>query len=139
MTAPDIELPAEPVNLAAAEARAVRALVNASGPGWTYRLTRARGPLDVTALSDTTDGNGKRNRVTRTETVDSIVARGQHTEHGRAVVALWVHREGRWTLDCAWRGRHDDEQTPVQLTATELKAYVAQADEPEQLAIGEAA
>lgn len=40
-----------------------------------------------------------------------------------AMLTIWC-RKG-WTLDTCWRGKHSDEWAPKQLTATDLKTYVA--------------
>lgn len=100
--------------------------------GWSTLVTHATGPCEFGGLSEDTDGEGKRHRVSVTEDVDSVLLRGAHVD-GRAFVALWVRRPGEtpagrrkgWTLDLAWRGKRPDEHTPKQITATELKAYVA--------------
>lgn len=99
---------------------------------WSVKTSCASGELEFGSLSEETDGEGKRHRVSHVEAVDSVLVRARHLD-GRAIVALWVHRHGeetaagarKWTLDLAWRGRHADELTPKQMTATELKAYVS--------------
>lgn len=93
---------------------------------WSTGVTRASGHLEFGGLSADTDGNGKRHRVSAVETVESVLIRARHAD-GRAVVALWIRRAGRkgWTLDMAWRGRHEDEYAPRQITARELATYVA--------------
>lgn len=93
---------------------------------WSTHVTCASGELEFNALSEDTDGEGKRRRILVLEPVDSVLLRGAHVD-GRALVALWIRRATRagWKLDLAWRGRRADEFTPKQITATELKAYVA--------------
>lgn len=93
---------------------------------WSVKASCASGELEFGSLSEETDGNGKKHRVAVVEAVDSVLVRARHLD-GRAIVALWVRRASRkgWTLDLAWRGRHADELTPKQMTATELKAYVS--------------
>lgn len=99
---------------------------------WSVKTTHATGPCEFGGLSEDTDGEGKRHRVSNVEDVDSVLLRATHVD-GRAFVALWIRRPGTtptgkhkgWSLDLAWRGRRPDELTPKQITATELKAYVA--------------
>ncbi len=92
---------------------------------WSHRTTHATGPCTFGALSQATDGDGKRTRLAVVETVDSVLVQARHVD-GRALVALWVRRPGKgWTLDLAWRGRAPGEHTPAPLTARELAAYVA--------------
>jgi hypothetical protein len=98
---------------------------------WSVKVTHATGRLEFGGLSEETDGEGKRHRVSVPEDVDSCLVQARHVD-GRAFVALWVHRHGqctaaggkKWKLDLAWRGRRPGEWTPKQITATELKAYV---------------
>lgn len=99
---------------------------------WSVETTCASGELEFGGLSEDTDGDGKRHRVSVLDAVESVLVRARHVD-GRAIVALYVHRVGdltpaggrKWKLDMAWRGRHLDEHAPHQLTATELAAYVA--------------
>lgn len=102
---------------------------------WSTSLTHGSGHWTFSTLSETEDGNGKRRRVMTSDAVDSALIRACHID-GRAFVALWARRAGRkgWTLDFAWRGRHGDEHAPAQITATQLKAYVAAPDAAAALA-----
>ncbi len=119
-------LPTAPQRDAATPAlpRATQTLI-ARLDGWVHTIEHAHGPCEFGGLSETTDGDGKRSRITITEQVDSICVRGDHHE-GRAFVALWIRRpSGKgWTLETAWRGAWPWEPAPKQLTATELTAYV---------------
>lgn len=98
---------------------------------WSTQITHATGPCEFGGLSEDTDGEGKRHRISALEDVDSVLLRGAHVD-GRAFVALWIRRPGftakgrrnGWSLDLAWRGRRSDELTPKQITATQLKEYV---------------
>lgn len=111
--------------------RGVAGVLNAMGTGWRHCVTRAAGHTEITTLGDPR-GDGTRPRVSATAPVDSVCLRAVHPPTGRAVVAVWVCRTDRpkrsWTADMIWRGRHDGEHAPRQLTATQLRAYVA--DEP---------
>lgn len=102
---------------------------------WSARLTHGSGNWSFTALSETEDGNGKRRRVEVVEAVDSALIRACHVD-GRAFVALWTRRASRkgWSLDTCWRGRHGEEYAPAQITATQLRAYVAAPDHAAALA-----
>jgi|GEM_PF-6535599 len=104
--------------------------------GWSVTgPLHATGEMEFGGLSETTDGNGKRTRIKRSEVVDSALIRACHVD-GRALVALFVRcgpvskRTGKkgWTLDMAWRGRHPGEHTPKPMTATQLAAYVEAPD-----------
>lgn len=109
---------------------------------WSTSVSHATGPCEFGGLSEDTDGDGKRHRVSVTEDVVSVLLRAANAD-GRAFVALWIRRPGStptgrrkgWTFDLAWRGRRPDELTPKQMTATQLKAYVA----PDPTAMREAA
>lgn len=104
--------------------------------GWSTSASHATGPCEFGGLSEETDGEGKRHRVSVVEDVDSVLLRAAHAD-GRAFVALWVRRPGTtpagrrkgWSMDLAWRGRRPGEFTPKQITATELKAYAAWPEE----------
>lgn len=103
--------------------RAATALL-AKLEAWSVFERAARGPCEFGGLSEETNGEGKRHRVTVVEDVDSYLVRARHVD-GRAFVAVWVRRSGKgWTLDTAWRGRRRDEHAPKQVTATQLRAYV---------------
>jgi hypothetical protein len=92
---------------------------------WSVRVNHSSGPLEFGSLSEDTDGNGKRHRVSVIEVVDSVLVQAVHVDR-RAVVAMWIRRPGGgWRLDLAWRGRHAGELAPKQITATGLKTYVA--------------
>lgn len=103
-------------------------------PGWSVTHEHlGTGTLDFGGLSEDTDGEGKRHRVTNVEPVESYLVRIEN-EDGRGVVAVWLCRLLRptksggksWTLDMAWRGRHDGEYAPVRLTKKELDHYVTE-------------
>lgn len=104
--------------------------LSSSVPAWSAAVSHAVGPCEFGGLSEDTDGEGKRRRVSNIEDVDSVLVRARHLD-GRALVALWIRRPGEtaagrrngWSLDMAWRGRHEGELTPHQITAGELKAY----------------
>jgi hypothetical protein len=105
---------------------AARALVRQL-EGWSVEgPTLGTGSWAFGGLSEATDGNGKRKRIEVVEKTEAVLVRARHVD-GRALVAIWARRASRpgWSLDMAWRGRRPDENTPRQLTATELKAYVA--------------
>ncbi len=93
---------------------------------WSVEVNPSSGTWEFGSLSEDTDGEGKRHRVSVTEDVESYLVRGRHVD-GRAFVAIWMRRAGRkgWTLDTCWRGRALGEHAPKQITATALKAYVA--------------
>lgn len=79
-------------------------------------------------LSAEPDGNGKRKRVSVTETVDGVLLRAVHADR-RAVIAFWIRRPGcNWKFDFALRDRHADEYAPKPLNSRELAAYVSVAD-----------
>lgn len=109
--------------------------------GWSHRLTHAAGSCTFGGLSEQSDGNGKRRRVSTVEQVDSVLVRARHVD-GRALVALWIRRPGLtpagrrkgWTLDLAWRGRAPGEHVPRRITARQLAAYVAAPDPAAALA-----
>lgn len=60
---------------------------------WSTKITHATGPCEFGGLSEETDGEGKRHRVSVTEQVDSCLIQACHVD-GRAFVALWVRRPG---------------------------------------------
>jgi hypothetical protein len=93
---------------------------------WSVQTHQGSGEVEFGGLSEETDGEGKRHRISAMETVDSYLVRATHID-GRAFVAIWMRRATRkgWSLDTCWRGRALHEHAPKQLTATELKAYVA--------------
>jgi hypothetical protein len=93
------------------------------------RVNHARGHLEFGGLSEDTDGNGKRKRVSLLRSVDSVAVRAMHAD-GRAIVAVWMRRDGHkgWSLDMAWRGRHGHELAPRRLSARQLTAYVSAED-----------
>lgn len=106
--------------------RGVTTLVNKAKDPWTHRIQSVTGvEVELTALSETEDGEGHRRRETRTEVVDSIGVRFSHPS-GRAAVALWWRREGKasYAFAGAVRGRHANENVPVELNARELGAYL---------------
>lgn len=112
---------------------AVKALLASCAPGWKGTVTRAEGTLDTGGLSEETNGDGKRTRVARTLTVESIAVRLQHAD-GRGVRVLYwrdpaartpTNKPKGYAFDSAWRGRHGDERVAVVLNAGEVKAYVA--------------
>lgn len=72
----------------------VRGLLNKLAPGWRYTVTHAVGPCEFGGLSEDTDGEGKRSRVTVIEQVDSIGVRLCHPASGRGAAALWIRRPG---------------------------------------------
>lgn len=102
--------------------------------GWNPTITGPRnGHVTIGGLSEDTDGEGKRRRITREVPVTSYALKATHCATGRAFVAVWVHRDGddtakgkpRWSLDLAVRGRHEGEHAPRHLSASELAAYAA--------------
>jgi hypothetical protein len=106
--------------------RGVTMVLNAARPPWTSRVTTVDAyPVDLSALSEEEDGDGKRHREQRTELVDSIGVRLDHPD-GRAAIALWWRREGQdaYAFVGAQRGRHADENVPVTLNSTELRKYL---------------
>lgn len=114
-------------------APAARSLLRALSGHWLGWSSHSRGQLEFGGLSEETDGEGRRHRIEVIDDVDSVLVRGRHVD-GRAVVALWIRRHGcGWTLDMAWRGRHDGELAPKRLIARQLAAYVAAADPPAAL------
>src|SRR4051812_44866925 len=81
-----LALPAPPVEVPAA----VELLVDlCGGPDWRRVTTWAHGPIVVGAMSEETDGEGKRHRVEQIKLVTSVCVRARHTD-GRAIVALYV-------------------------------------------------
>jgi hypothetical protein len=97
--------------------------------GWSTQVRHATGHCQFNALSEDTNGEGRRHRVSVIEAVDSVLVRARHVD-GRALVALWMRRATRkgWTLDLAWRARHSDDLAPQQITARQLTAYVTAPD-----------
>lgn len=73
--------------------RGVTTLLNKAADPWTYRVRHVTTEAEFGGLSEDEDGDGKRHRVTTTETVDSIGVRFDHPD-GRAAVAVWVRRAG---------------------------------------------
>lgn len=110
--------------------RAAKALV-ARLEDWSVHQYASSGTCDFGGLSEDTDGEGKRSRVSNVEPVDSYLVRAVHAD-GRAFVAVWACRLSRptksggrsWSLDTCWRGKNADELAPKQISASELKAYV---------------
>lgn len=100
--------------------------------GWTYAVTPGIGQMDVQAFGPPR-GDGTRPKLTVAAPVESIAVRAVHPATGRQVRALFVCRLDKakraWTMTTAWRGRHDGEYTPHELTATEVRAYVAELGE----------
>lgn len=100
--------------------------------GWSVQANPGTGDCEFGGLSEETNGEGKRHRVSSVETVDSYLVRATHVD-GRAFVAIWMRRRSvtpagkprGWSLDTCWRARGIHEFTPHQLTATDLAAYVA--------------
>ena len=96
--------------------------------GWIYTVTHGTGTVDAQAFGDPR-GDGTRPKLTVAAPCESIALRARNEELRRAIRAVWVCRTDKpkraWTLTIAWRGRHEHEHTPHQLTATELRAYVA--------------
>lgn len=132
-TAP-VQHPAIPADQAPAP---VRTLLRKLGPGWIALITPGAGHDVRGGLSEDTDGEGKRRRVTRTVAVDSVALRARHDD-GRQVRIVWAVEHGATTpagkakgptFVCAWRGRHDREHGPAELAATEVPAYMT-ADGP---------
>lgn len=109
--------------------------------GWSSELRHSSGTCEFGGLSEDTDGNGKRRRLTLVESVDSVHLRARHID-GRALVALWMRRPGTtpagkpkgWALDMAWRGRHTDELAPRRISARQLTAYACAPDAASALA-----
>lgn len=96
--------------------------------GWSTDVQHGAGPVQFGGLSEETDGDGKRHRVSVTETVDMTLVRGMHVD-GRAVIAFWLRRPGgRWEFDFALRGRHLGEYVPRILKVRQLTAYVTAPD-----------
>lgn len=99
---------------------------------WSVQTHAGVGPCEFGGLSEDTDGEGKRRRVIHVEDVDYFHIVARHVD-GRGIAAIWIRRPGTtpagkrkgWSLDMAWRGKRRDEFTPKQITATEMKAYVA--------------
>lgn len=113
---------------------AARALL-AQLTDWSVHQHASTGTVEFNGLSEETDGEGKRKRVTSEVPVDSFLVRAAHVD-GRAFVAVWLARRDRptksgkpsWSLDTCWRGRRFDELAPKPITAKELKVYVALKD-----------
>lgn len=111
--------------------RAAKALL-AKLSAWSVHTHASSGTAEFGGLSEDTDGEGRRRRVSVIEPVESFLVRAAHVD-GRAFVAVWMCRLSRpttsggkaWSLDTAWRGRRPDEYTPHQVTAKELAEYVA--------------
>lgn len=110
-------------------------VVNKAGDGWTHRVQRVDGyEVTVRVLSGEEDGDGHQHFEPVTESVDSIGIRFDHVD-GRAAVALWWRRQGKdsYAFTGAVRGRHVDELVPAELNATELKAYLSETREDEDM------
>lgn len=94
---------------------------------WTYAITHGVGTVDVQAFGPPR-GDGTRPKLTVAAPCESIAVRAVHPASGRQVRALFVSRTDKakrtWTMTTAWRGRHDDEYAPCELTSTEVKHYV---------------
>lgn len=101
--------------------------------GWAHQVTHGTGTVEAQILGDPR-GDGTRPKVKIDAPCESIAIRAAHAATGRAVRALFVCRTNKpkraWTMSTAWRGRHDDEHAPRQLTTTELRAYLA--EEPDE-------
>jgi hypothetical protein len=95
-------------------------------PDWRVRVIPGHGGTEFGGLSEDTNGEGKRHRVSEYIEVDSVSVRAQHTD-GRALVAVWIKRadEQKWTFDLAFRGRDvaTDEGVPRRLNSRQLNAY----------------
>jgi hypothetical protein len=120
---------------------AVTGLLKRRAPGWEHTLTEGEGVISVSTLGYSR-GDGTRPRVTVEATCEAVHLSARHPSSRRAVVAIWVRRTdpvetgGKahgWTLDMAWRGRHDGEHVPVQLDSGELSAYLSAHDVDEYL------
>lgn len=93
--------------------------------GWSTETTVGSGELAFGGLSEEPNADGKRNRISTVETVDSVLVRAVHVDR-RALVAMWIRRPGAgWKFDMAWRGRAPGELAPQQVNSRELAAYVA--------------
>jgi hypothetical protein len=96
--------------------------------GWSTALVHGSGQLAFGGLSEDTDGEGKRHRVSSIEDVDSVLVRARHVD-GRALVALWIRRPGAsWKFDFAWRARHVGESAPSPINSRQLTAYATALD-----------
>lgn len=111
----------------------VRTLLRKLPPGWHHTITAGHGTDQTGTMSADTDGNGKRHRVVREYAVDSWALRAHHPD-GRQVRIVWAVEQGARTpagrvkaptFVLAWRGRHDGEDGPAPLAATEIPAYMA--------------
>lgn len=98
--------------------------------GWIYTITHGTGTVDATEFGPAR-GDGTRPRIAVLAPCESIAVRARHPGTGRQLRALWVCRTDKakraWTMSTAWRGRHDGEHTPHELSATAVKAYVFEA------------
>lgn len=122
-------------------ATALLRTLSACVPAWSVYTHASSGTCEFGGLSEETDGEGKRHRVSNIEPVDSFLIRARHVD-GRAFVAVWLARLSKpsksgkpsWSLDTAWRGRRPGEYTPKQITARELTAYVEESSVLEEAA-----
>jgi hypothetical protein len=106
----------------------VSGVVNAmEQAGWIYTITHGTGTVDAQAFGPPR-GDGTRPKLAVHAPCESIAVRARHPGTGRQLRALWVCRTDKtkraWTMSTAWRGRHDGEHTPRELSATAVKAYV---------------
>ena len=107
---------------------AITSVIAAFAPGWNHAINRTRSAVPRTRLG-APRGDGTRPRETYLEHgVRTFLLVAQHEQAGRGIVALWVAKRGGggFTLETCARGRHPGENTPRELSATELKAYVAE-------------
>lgn len=106
-------------------------------PGWAVRVIPGHGGTEFGGLSEDTNGNGKKHRISQFIEVDSVSVRAKHSD-GRALVAVWIKRadEQKWTFDLAFRGRDiaTDEGVPRRLNSRQLSAYASAPDPSSALA-----
>lgn len=109
--------------------RAVNLFIKRFGVGWRHQVIYGTGEMTFGGLSEETDGDGKRTRVSSVETVESVSVRGCHTG-GRSMAAVWVKRIGQnWKYDMGWtwtRRASDGLPAviPQRAKSTELSDYV---------------
>lgn len=107
---------------------AITSVITAMAPGWDHGINRARAAVPRTRLG-APRGDGTRPRETYLEYgVRTFLLVAQHPATGRGLIALWVAKRGGtgYALETCARGRHPGEHSPRELSATELKAYVAE-------------
>lgn len=116
-------VPAPPTEELPTAARSLVRRLDATG-GWTARVVAGEGAGEFGHLSEERNGDGKRHRVIELIAVESLSVRARHTD-GRALVAVWIKRAdgGGWKMDLAFRGRHEGEMVPRQITARQVGAY----------------